>query len=88
MEALGVVADKLKIIRNGTHFHIDSRGVLDPRAIWSGASLSGKELSEALEFGWGALCEAQATIGGNIPPLMEYTSEGALAALRRIDGIG
>jgi hypothetical protein len=34
------VAEKLKTIRDGTHFHIDSFGVLDTRTIWHAAGLT------------------------------------------------
>ena len=82
---LQAVSDKLKAIRNGTHFHIDKAGALDPRAIWSGAALTGKELGAAIDFAWGALSAIQSARGGAIPSLLNYTPDDALAALKRIE---
>lgn len=86
--SLQTVTDKLKVIRNGTHFHIDSRGVLDPRAIWDGAALTGKELAAAIDFAWGSLGVSMVAAGGSVPSLLEYSSEDALAALKRIEDSG
>jgi hypothetical protein len=86
---LQVVADKLKIIRNGSHFHIDSAGVLDPKIVWSSAALTGRELGDALDFMWGALSAIQAARGREIPSLPEdYTPEAVLAALQRLECAG
>lgn len=82
---LQAVSDKLKAIRNGTHFHIDKAGVLDPRVIWSGAALTGKELGAAIDFAWGALSAIQSASGGAIPSLLDYTVDDALAALKRVE---
>ena len=86
LTTLQTVSDKLKAIRNGTHFHIDSSGVLDPGVIWSDAALTGKELAAAIDFAWGALCEVQSAKGGEIPSLLDYTAADALNALQRIEG--
>ncbi|MCW1983608.1 hypothetical protein FHY25_003665 [Xanthomonas arboricola] len=83
---LQVVADKLKAIRNGSHFHIDKTGVLDPKVIWSGAALTGKELGTAIDFVWGALSAIQTANGGEVPSLLDYTPDAALAALKRVEG--
>lgn len=82
---LQVVADKLKAIRNGSHFHIDKAGVLDPGVVWSGASLTGKELGEAIDFVWGALSEIQSGKGGQVPSLLDYTPDVVSAALKRVE---
>src|SRR3990170_3943715 len=42
---LDIVADKLKIIRDKTHFHIDRIGVLRPEDVWKSANLTGAELA-------------------------------------------
>ncbi len=70
---LQTVADKLKIIRNGTHFHIDETGVLDPSVIWHGADLKGSELAAALDFAWGALLAVQRKMGLPETTLLDYT---------------
>ncbi len=82
---LQAVSDKLKIIRNGTHFHIDRDGVLNPKQIWSVASLTGKQLSAAIDFAWGALSEVQRAAGGAVPELLDYTAEHALAAFQGVE---
>jgi len=40
--------DRLKHIRDKTHFHIDKKAVLDPRQIWNNAGISSKEVNDAL----------------------------------------
>lgn len=82
---LQIVADKLKAIRNGSHFHIDKTGVLDPEVVWSGAALTGKELGAAIDFVWGALSAIQEANGGEAPSLLDYTPDVALAALKRVE---
>lgn len=86
--SLQAVTEKLKVIRNGTHFHIDSRGVLDPRAIWGDAALTGKELAAAIDFAWGSLGVIMVAAGGSVPPLLDYNSEDALAAVKSVEGSG
>lgn len=56
------VGSKLKHIRDKTHFHIDPDAVIDPKAIWLSAGLSGKELSAAIDAVWGMLSELAATL--------------------------
>ena len=82
---LQIVADKLKAIRNGSHFHIDNTGVLDPKAVWGGAALTGKELGAAIDFVWEALSTIQSGKGGEVPSLLDYTPDVALAALKRVE---
>lgn len=86
--SLQAVTDKLKVIRNGTHFHIDSRGVLDPRAIWDDAALTGKELAAAIDFAWGSLGIITVAEGGSVPSLLDYSSEDALAAVNSVEDSG
>ena len=82
---LQIASDKLKTIRNGSHFHIDKAGVLDPKVVWSGAALTGKELGAAIDFVWGALGTIQRTRGEDVPSLCDYTPDIALAALKRVE---
>lgn len=46
------VSGKLKKIRDETHFHIDTAGVLDTKSVWRDANLTGKELSTAVDAAW------------------------------------
>lgn len=82
---LQIVADKLRTIRNGSHFHIDKAGVLDPKVVWSGAAVTGKELGDAIDFAWGALSSIQAARYGDAPSLLDYTPDVALAAVERVE---
>jgi len=49
---LNDVADKLKIIRDKTHFHIDRKGLLNPNDVWKNAGITGKELANAIDKTW------------------------------------
>ena len=46
------MSDKLKKIRDKTHFHIDKDAVNDPEKVWEAAGLKGVELREALDYGF------------------------------------
>jgi len=52
VKALEKVSEKLQHIRDKTHFHIDTTGVIDPKAVWHQAGLTGKELSAAVDAAW------------------------------------
>lgn len=82
---LEIVADKLKMIRDGTHFHIDRVGVMDPRTVWHGANLTGKELAAAIDFAWGALQLVREQLDLPETTLLGYTVEAAEAAIKRIE---
>lgn len=60
--ALERVSDKLKQIRDKTHFHIDTDGVLDPKVVWREADLSGKELSAAVDAAWEVLKHLESSL--------------------------
>lgn len=62
------VGEKLKHIRDKTHFHIDSEGMLDTKSIWQEAGLSGKELSTAVDAVWSILGDLQNSL--NLPELI------------------
>lgn len=51
------LTSKFKIIRDKTHFHIDKKGVLDPKLIWRKAGIKGKDLGKALKYLWDLLNE-------------------------------
>lgn len=50
INSLKILAEKLKIVRDKTHFHIDKKGVLNPNDVWEMADIKGKELSEGLFY--------------------------------------
>ena len=40
--------DRLKHIRDKTHFHIDEKAVINPEQVWSDANITSKEVNDAL----------------------------------------
>ena len=62
ISSLRNVSEKLKPIRDKTHFHIDPEGVLDPKAVWRDAALTGKELSNAVDDAWTLLVDLQRSL--------------------------
>lgn len=43
------IAEKLKVVINTTHFHIDKKAVRDPTAVWSLADITYAEVQENME---------------------------------------
>ena len=72
--SLARVSDKLKLIRDRTHFHIDVDGVLDPKAVWREADLTGKELAAAVDAAWAILTHLGASLGLPEVSLSTYSS--------------
>ena len=72
IKRLRIVSEKLKHIRNKTHFHIDKVGVLDTKGVWRDTRLPGKKLSRAVDSAWNILTDLQLSF--NLPevPLPEY----------------
>lgn len=68
VKALEKVSEKLKHIRDKAHFHIDTTGVLDVKAVWREAGLSGKELSAAVDAAWCILTDLQQSL--SLPEVM------------------
>jgi len=46
LESLG---KKLTHVRNKTHFHIDRKGVFDPKKVWNEANITGIELAKGID---------------------------------------
>lgn len=86
LSKLETVSQKLKHIRNKTHFHIDSKGVLDPNAIWGQAALNGSELASAVDAAWQILTHLQDLLGLPEVRLPEYTVDDAKSAALRVEG--
>lgn len=55
LKKLDDVAEKLKIVRDKTHFHIDKVGVLKPDDVWKSANITGAELAQAIDMVWDIL---------------------------------
>ena len=85
LDGLEAVSDKIKIIRDGTAFHIDKKSVIDPSVVWGEADLTGKDLSDAIDTVWSVLSKIQEEQGGNVPSLLDYDLDEALQALEAIE---
>jgi len=46
------LSQKLKTVRDKTHFHIDEDGVFDPNKIWESEGITGNEFNLVFEFLW------------------------------------
>ena len=49
LKSIENMADKLMHVRNKTLFHIDKKGVLNPKAIWSEADINGDDFGKSLK---------------------------------------
>lgn len=58
------LSDRVKYIRNKTLFHIDRDAVLDPKAVWRAAGITGEELGRGLSFLWSILEELHERVNG------------------------
>ena len=72
IKELQKISGKLKHIRDRTHFHIDTKGVLNSKAIWQEAGLTGKELSAAVDAVWCMLTDLQKSLGLSEVKLPKY----------------
>lgn len=65
------LVEKLKHVRDKTHFHIDRDAVLDPNAVWREAGLNGQKLATAVDNAWELLNALQEHLGRDpleLPP--------------------
>ena len=74
---LETVTDKLLHIRDKTHFHIDEKGVFDPKKIWREADLKGSELSNAVDNLWALMTDVYAKTTSKNFPMPDYDGEAA-----------
>ena len=63
LDSMREVSAKLNKIRDKAHFHIDERGVLDTKAVWRVAGLTGKQLAMTVDFAWAILADLQKQLG-------------------------
>ena len=85
LSELETVAQKLKHIRDKTHFHIDSDGVLDPKEIWTQADITGKRLALAVDAVWKILTHLQQLLDLPEVGLPNYTIKSAKEAADRVE---
>jgi len=69
------MSNKLKTIRNKTHFHIDKNCVLNSQKVWRDAGLSGKDLATAVNAAWDILKYLQKSLDLPEISLPQYSRE-------------
>ncbi|WP_371435426.1 hypothetical protein [Polaromonas sp.] len=74
------VRDRLKIIRDRTHFHIGIHSVEDPSAAWKEAGLSGARLYAAVVVAWQTLNHFEIQ-QGRLPLTLEPIDKDGLARM-------
>ena len=85
LASLKQVAEKLRVIRNKTHFHIDADRVFDPKAVWNDAGLTGRALSKAVDDVWDILNHLDRLNGGAGLALPSYTGDIASRVAKLIE---
>ena len=79
------VSERLRHVRDKTHFHIDKTGVMDTRAIWRDAGITGKRLATVVDWVWEILNHLQRELGLKQVTLPSYSIESAKAAALAAD---
>lgn len=77
LNTLDLMADKLKCVRDKTHFHIDKKGVLNPKAVWNEANINGIEFGKALDKILNILKHLYKVHFGREFPIPEYDGSDA-----------
>jgi hypothetical protein len=72
-------------LRNKTLFHLDARGVRDPKKVWETADISWRRFDDALEAGFRLLCHLHTTIVGTDYELPPYDGADATRILTLAD---
>lgn len=89
--ALNCLSEKIKLIRNKTHFHIDRKFVTDPESVWEKADIDGLVLSEALlAMAQTLACIKYKLYGGVIETVTPYSGSDIpqiLKAYKSADGL-
>jgi len=95
LDQIGHLADRLKCIRDETHFHIDRDAVRDPSTVWNKVRIPANEFARVTDTVWdillhahrlhfGADFESPAYDGSDITPiLIAARDEGLLLGHRR-----
>lgn len=59
MQRFEELAEKLKLVRDTTHFHIDARNLSDTKRIWRNAGIKGSALAATIDDAWNVVCHLQ-----------------------------
>jgi hypothetical protein len=85
LDELKIISQKLKIVRDKTHFHIDGEAVLDPEEFWRQADISAARLSRAVDATWKILTHVQQLLGLAEVNLPNYSVKSAREAAMRVE---
>ena len=80
------MSEKLKHVRDKTHFHIDRDGVLDPKVVWSDADINGKQLADVALWVWALLNAGQVDLGRENMRLPSVDREAVVRATQVLEG--
>jgi len=82
LDALGVLADKLKGVRDKTLFHIDKKTVENPKLVWSSAEIKGDVLGSGLDGAFRVLAGLHFKRHGVARTLPDYDGSDAPKIIR------
>jgi broad-specificity NMP kinase len=90
LRKMEITSDKLKMIRDMTHFHIDKKSVFSPQEVWKKAKLTGRELSEFMDTIWDILNHVHEKIFGKkfIFPTYDGSDAAKILKLVKKEGLG
>jgi hypothetical protein len=77
----------LRHVRNKTHFHLDREGVQDPRAIWTKAGVTWRQIERALTVCYAILDFLHEKLRGTKFPMPEYDGSDAAKAAKFVEGL-
>jgi hypothetical protein len=77
LEDITTIVKKLQHVRDKTHFHLDRRGVRDPRTIWKEADISFDALDRAMTASFAILCFLHEKLRGEQFSMPEYDGSDA-----------
>jgi hypothetical protein len=82
------MADKLKKVRDKTHFHIDRDAVRRPDDIWNEANIKGSELKQVIEELWDILRHVFKERLSREFPVLSYNGHDATEIIRAAQKAG
>jgi hypothetical protein len=80
--------NRLRLIRNKTHFHLDERRVLDAPGVWKEAAIYWGELAETIDASLQLLCLLHKEIRGQDYDIPYYDSSDATRVAEHADKHG
>ena len=82
LDELGVLADKLKGVRDKTLFHIDKKAVANPKLVWASAEIKGAALGSALDGAFPVLAGLYFKRRGVMKTVPDYDGSDAAKIIR------